>query len=200
MEKLSYFRPVWAPSLHQSWVFNPFLKVWNQLKRVHTITNLSLSGHFCYTPEDGSNSILDNNAGCPIAFHRIGDKCYFYGYFKLNWFRAMEFCHSFGSTVSLACIETKQENEYLKNWLIEYGKFDWNFRNRFFENQSGSGFLPDRSGTRNYKRKLIIRIPLSCLRNENIGRNSPSGILIIVRNRSESIHDTFHEGELKFRL
>lgn len=80
-----------------------------------------MKGHFCYTPEDGSNSILDNNAGCPIAFHRIGDKCYFYGYFKLNWFRAMEFCHSFGSTVSLACIETKQENEYLKNWLIEYG-------------------------------------------------------------------------------
>ena len=79
----------------------------------------------CYTPEDGSNVILDhdNNAGCPIAFHKIGDKCYFYGYFKLNWFRAMEFCHSFGSSVSLACIESPQENDYLKNWLIEYGEY-----------------------------------------------------------------------------
>ena len=95
------------------------------LKRVQTITNKSyISGHFCYTPEEGSNVILDNNnAGCPIAFHRIGDKCYFYGYFKLNWFRAMEFCHSFGSSVSLACIESPQENDYLKNWLIEYGKY-----------------------------------------------------------------------------
>jgi len=33
----------------------------------------------------------------------------------------MEFCHSFGSSVSLACIESPQENDYLKNWLIEYG-------------------------------------------------------------------------------
>ena len=37
-------------------------------------------------------------------------------------FRAMEFCHSFGSSVSLACIETKDENEHLKEWLLEHGK------------------------------------------------------------------------------
>ena len=79
----------------------------------------------CYTAEIGTNSIeeknSDNNGGCPIAFHKIGEKCYFYGYFKLNWFRAMEFCHSFGESVSLACIETQEENEHLKEWLIANG-------------------------------------------------------------------------------
>lgn len=76
----------------------------------------------CYTAEIGSNSIEANKeGGCPIAFHKIGAKCYFYGYFKLNWFRAMEFCHSFGESVSLACIETQEENEHLKEWLIANG-------------------------------------------------------------------------------
>ena len=77
----------------------------------------------CYTAEISSNSIEANKeGGCPIAFHKIGAKCYFYGYFKLNWFRAMEFCHSFGESVSLACIETQEENEHLKEWLIANGK------------------------------------------------------------------------------
>eukprot|EP00094_Tigriopus_californicus_P012061 TCALIF_11654-PA protein Name:"Similar to Perlucin (Haliotis laevigata)" AED:0.53 eAED:0.53 QI:0/0.25/0/0.4/0.75/0.8/5/0/476 len=58
---------------------------------------------------------------CPIAFHEIGGKCYFYGYFKLNWFRAMEFCHSFGQSVSLACIENTEENDSLKQWLEKHG-------------------------------------------------------------------------------
>ena len=35
----------------------------------------------------------------------------------------MEFCHSFGESVSLACIESKEENEHLKEWLIVNGKF-----------------------------------------------------------------------------
>jgi len=102
-------------------IFISMSKIWSRTLSVFFIC--LIQGHLCYTPEDGSNVILDhdNNAGCPIAFHRIGDKCYFYGYFKLNWFRAMEFCHSFGSSVSLACIESPQENDYLKNWLIEYG-------------------------------------------------------------------------------
>jgi hypothetical protein len=86
--------------------------------------NFYFSGNTGYTPELGSNSIYDQSgqSGCPIAFHEIGGRCYFYGYFKLNWFRAMEFCHSFGESVSLACIETKQENEHLKEWLIKNGK------------------------------------------------------------------------------
>ena len=88
--------------------------------------NVLITGScYCYTAEFGQNSIEpinSDNGGCPIAFHRIGEKCYFYGYFKLNWFRAMEFCHSFGESVSLACIETKEENEHLKRWLIANGK------------------------------------------------------------------------------
>jgi hypothetical protein len=56
------------------------------------------------------SSVLNGNL-CPAGFHDLGDgRCYFYGYFKLNWFRAMEFCHSFGSDVSLACIETRIVN------------------------------------------------------------------------------------------
>ncbi|XP_069181333.1 perlucin [Procambarus clarkii] len=58
---------------------------------------------------------------CPMAFHKIGTKCYFYGYFPLNWFRAAEFCHSFGNGVSLATIETAQENLYIKKWLAVNG-------------------------------------------------------------------------------
>ena len=84
----------------------------------------------CYTPEIGDNSIENGQSetsegrggDCPIAFHKIGNKCYFYGYFKLNWFRAMEFCHSFGESVSLACIESQEENQHLKEWLILNGK------------------------------------------------------------------------------
>ena len=33
---------------------------------------------------------------CPPGYRPIGEGCYFYGHFRLNWFRAMEFCHSFG--------------------------------------------------------------------------------------------------------
>lgn len=85
------------------------------------------SGNDCYTPENNSieeetSSNGRHNDDCPIAFHKIGNKCYFYGYFKLNWFRAMEFCHSFGESVSLACIESHEENNHLKDWLIANGK------------------------------------------------------------------------------
>jgi len=58
---------------------------------------------------------------CPHGFHRLGDGCYFYAYFRLNWFRAMEFCHSFGDGVSLAAIETWEENEEIKDWLEDNG-------------------------------------------------------------------------------
>ncbi|XP_047498147.1 perlucin-like [Penaeus chinensis] len=54
---------------------------------------------------------------CPMAFHEIGGRCYFYGYFPLNWYRASEFCHSFGKGVSLACIESAKENFHIKQWL-----------------------------------------------------------------------------------
>ncbi|KAG7153435.1 Perlucin-like 3 [Homarus americanus] len=59
---------------------------------------------------------------CPMAFHEVGGSCYFYGYFPLNWFRAAEFCHSFGSGVSLATIETLQENYFIKKWLAVNGQ------------------------------------------------------------------------------
>ena len=81
--------------------------------------------------DDGLNEVdyYDSGGGggeggrrCPIAFVDIGGRCYFFGYFKLNWFRAMEFCHSFGQSVSLACIETEQENQSLKRWLLLNGK------------------------------------------------------------------------------
>ena len=61
------------------------------------------------------------SAGCPQAFQKIGDRCYFYGYFKLNWFRAAEFCHSFGEGAALACLETEEENDNIKNWLNKNG-------------------------------------------------------------------------------
>ncbi|XP_042875458.1 perlucin-like [Penaeus japonicus] len=62
---------------------------------------------------------LWNKSGrsCPMAFHEIGGRCYFYGYFPLNWYRASEFCHSFGKGVSLACIESAKENFHIKQWL-----------------------------------------------------------------------------------
>ena len=69
-----------------------------------------------------STAPIEKKNRCPIAFHDIGGRCYFYGYFKLNWFRAIEFCHSFGESVSLACIESKDENEQLKKWLLRNGK------------------------------------------------------------------------------
>ena len=34
----------------------------------------------------------------------------------------MEFCHSFGDGVSLAAIETREENEVIKDWLGENGE------------------------------------------------------------------------------
>jgi len=33
----------------------------------------------------------------------------------------MEFCHTFGTGVSLATIETREENESIENWLVDYG-------------------------------------------------------------------------------
>jgi len=58
---------------------------------------------------------------CPVSFQKIGGRCYFYGYFKLNWWRAAEFCHSFGLGASLATLETKEENEYVEDFLLKYG-------------------------------------------------------------------------------
>ena len=46
----------------------------------------------------------------------------------------MEFCHSFGESVSLACIETPEENGHLKDWLIENGKWPFSHRARFIIN------------------------------------------------------------------
>ena len=34
----------------------------------------------------------------------------------------MEFCHSFGAGISLAAIETSEENEAIKDWLEDNGK------------------------------------------------------------------------------
>jgi len=65
--------------------------------------------------------VVDDEGNCPAGFTEIGGGCYFHSLFKLNWFRAMEFCHSFGSHVSLACIETRRENERIKEWLNEFG-------------------------------------------------------------------------------
>jgi len=62
-----------------------------------------------------------NASSCPLSFQRIGRGCYFYGYFKLNWFRAMEFCHSFGRGASLATLDTPGENRKIKTWLLEHG-------------------------------------------------------------------------------
>jgi len=63
---------------------------------------------------------------CPVSFQKIGGRCYFYGYFKLNWWRAAEFCHSFGLGASLATLETKEENEYVEDFLLKYGRLiDW---------------------------------------------------------------------------
>ena len=62
------------------------------------------------------------HASCPLSFQRIGRGCYFYGYFKLNWFRAMEFCHSFGRGASLATLDTPGENRKIKTWLLEHGE------------------------------------------------------------------------------
>lgn len=58
---------------------------------------------------------------CPRGFLHLGRGCYFYAYFRLNWFRAMEFCHSFGPGVSLAAIETPEENDDIKMWLKDNG-------------------------------------------------------------------------------
>ena len=55
-------------------------------------------------------SFAEDEGNCPAGFTGIGGGCYFHSLFKLNWFRAMEFCHSFGSHVSLACIETRELN------------------------------------------------------------------------------------------
>jgi len=67
------------------------------------------------------NTVVEDEGNCPAGFTGIGGGCYFHSLFKLNWFRAMEFCHSFGSHVSLACIETRRENERIKEWLNKYG-------------------------------------------------------------------------------
>ncbi|XP_023328161.1 lithostathine-1-alpha, partial [Eurytemora carolleeae] len=58
---------------------------------------------------------------CPLAFQQIAGRCYFFGYFKLNWFRAAEFCHNFGFGSSLATVETKIENDKIEEFLLEHG-------------------------------------------------------------------------------
>ena len=68
-----------------------------------------------------SEASISSQTFCPSAFHPVGSGCYFYGHFKLNWFRAMEFCHSLGREASLAVIETDQENSQLKTWLTAHG-------------------------------------------------------------------------------
>lgn len=85
-------------------------------------TNSHHHHHHSHSTGGAISSHSDNNGPCPIAFHYIGGRCYFYGYFKLNWFRAMEFCHSFGQSVSLACIENPEENKELKTWLTKNGR------------------------------------------------------------------------------
>ncbi|XP_050734505.1 perlucin-like protein [Eriocheir sinensis] len=67
------------------------------------------------------NSLQGLDSPCPMAFQKLGSRCYFYGYFPLNWFRAAEFCHSFGRGVSLATLETAEENYYVKKWLTLNG-------------------------------------------------------------------------------
>ena len=81
--------------------------------------------------------ILGNNTShtyCPPSFHHIGSGCYFYGYFKLNWFRAMEFCHSMGEGVSLATIEEREENYEVKTWLLKHGKWGLKMQIRQLKN------------------------------------------------------------------
>ncbi|KAK8391147.1 hypothetical protein O3P69_017064 [Scylla paramamosain] len=67
------------------------------------------------------NSLLGMDSLCPMAFQKLGSRCYFYGYFPLNWYRAAEFCHSFGRGVSLATLETAEENHHVKKWLTMNG-------------------------------------------------------------------------------
>jgi hypothetical protein len=44
-----------------------------------------------YTPEQvgkyevWEDNEIGNSRKCPVAFTEIGGRCYFYGYFKLNW-------------------------------------------------------------------------------------------------------------------
>lgn len=46
----------------------------------------------CYTPEQvgkyeaWEDNEVDESRKCPVAFNEIGGRCYFYGYFKLNWY------------------------------------------------------------------------------------------------------------------
>ena len=68
-----------------------------------------------------SEAAISSQTFCPSAFHPVGSGCYFYGHFKLNWFRAMEFCHSLGKDASLAVIETEEENKELQQWLRLHG-------------------------------------------------------------------------------
>ncbi|KAG7155161.1 Perlucin-like 2, partial [Homarus americanus] len=68
-----------------------------------------------------STQVPDSQQVSHGVSHEVGGSCYFYGYFPLNWFRAAEFCHSFGSGVSLATIETLQENYFIKKWLAVNG-------------------------------------------------------------------------------
>jgi hypothetical protein len=61
--------------------------------------------------------------GCLLkGFQKIGEKCYFYGSFPLNWFKALEFCNSLGLEISLAAIETRQEDDELKRWIAKQGE------------------------------------------------------------------------------
>ena len=68
-----------------------------------------------------SEAAISSQTFCPSAFQPVGSGCYFYGHFKLNWFRAMEFCHSLGKDASLAVVETEGENWELQQWLKVHG-------------------------------------------------------------------------------
>jgi len=68
-----------------------------------------------------SNTVESQHSECPVSFQKIGGRCYFYGYFKLNWFRAAEFCHSFGLGASLATIESLEENDHIERFLLQHG-------------------------------------------------------------------------------
>ncbi|KAK3885239.1 hypothetical protein Pcinc_010513 [Petrolisthes cinctipes] len=83
--------------------------------------NSSLDRHQHNRNYNNNNNNDITRLVCPMAFHELGERCYFYGYFPLNWFRAAEFCHSFGRGVSLATIETATENFYIKKWLAVNG-------------------------------------------------------------------------------
>ena len=70
---------------------------------------------------DHAPALQHGPALCPLAFQQLTSGCYFYGRFKLNWYRAMEFCHSLGDGASLAALETRGEGRAVGAWLGRHG-------------------------------------------------------------------------------